>query len=173
MENKKLLTVYAYAKNIWSSFKLPDNEQDIIMMNKVWGDYLEDYDIDIILMAIRKHSAKSDFCSIAKIEQECDLLYRQINNLILDEEIILKEIKKAISYTDCKENFKGLSDFAKKIVVHPAYLAQWAMEENKGVRESLLRKEIAKTIVRIENERFIEKNKKLLIGNDFKLLGKK
>jgi len=169
MKKNELLVIYAYAKNIWSSFKLPEAEEDIKMMNKVWCDFLSEYDIDIILSAIRKHSAESDFCSISKIASLCDNIYRQINNLIIDEDEVFKEIRNAIDYSNCKENFQKLSDFSKEIVGHQAYLAKWALEGNTAMRETLLRKEIARTIQKKENERIVCKNKSLMLENKTKL----
>lgn len=165
MKNNELLIVYAYAKNIWSSFKLPEAEEDIKMMNKVWYDFLSEYDIEIILTAIRKHSTESDFCSISKIANLCDNIYRKINNLIIDEDEVFREIRNAIDYSNCKENFQKLSDFAKEIVGHQAYLAKWALEGNTALRETLLRKEIARTIEKKENERIISKNQTLVLEN--------
>lgn len=168
MKREELLKVYAFAGAMWSSFKMPNTELEERLFDEVWYILLQPYEIDMILTAIREYATQSDFCNIAKIGEICQKYTEIQNDTYLDEEKILSDIQKAVSWDKCKENFENLTDFEKEIVQGPHMLARWA---NSGVFETVVMSNLRKTVRnKIEEKKFksnfalIAENAKAVIG---------
>ena len=142
MIKEDLVKVYACAGALWSSFKIPATELEAKFFDNVWFSILKPYDINVVLLAFREYANTNDFCNIAKVGELCDKLTQIANGIWIDEEEVINEIYKAISYDKCKENFEELSSFAKEIVEHPAYLAKWSQSKEIAIILSNLRKKV-------------------------------
>ena len=143
MERNELLQVYAFCSSIWQNFRLPQNEFDMKIFNESWYVFLKPYPKSLVFSVITDYATKNAFCNIAQIADQCRKLVEMKNGTYIDAEKVLDEIRNAISYDRCAENFEKLSPFAKEIVGHKAYLAQWARSEQfETVIVSNLRKKI-------------------------------
>lgn len=156
MVEKDLIKVYACAGALWSSFKMPNSDIELKLFDKVWFSVLKDYDIKIVLLALREFAKTNDFCNIAKVGELCNKMTEIANGTYVEENAVLEEIRKAISYDYCRENFEKLSPFAKKIVGQPAQLAKW--ERSPDPMEMIL----ANLRKRIQSEIEIQTLKKSL-----------
>lgn len=166
MNKVELLKVYAFCGAVWSSFKTPINEEEAKLFDEVWFTILKPYSTEMILTAIQEYARESDFCNIAKISDLCQKYTEKANGTYIDPEKVLIEIRDAVSYDKCKENFEKLSSFAKEIVQHPAYLAKWAKSDQfETVILSNLRKQITNTLADKKHDEILKlttDNKKLL-----------
>ena len=156
MKKEELLKVYACAEALWSSFKLPKADLEARIFDNVWFSCLKDYDTNVVLLALREYARDNDFCNIAKVSDLCDKFTRMASGTWIDEESVLSEIRKAIDYSKCKENFAKLSPFAQQIVEHPSYLAKWAMQGDVDtVIMSNLRKKIQNILARNRDAKLV------------------
>lgn len=130
MKKEELKQVYAYASLLWQTFKVPTEEDKLILQSQIWYDFLKDYDLETIFASMRELCKESDFCNIGKIAKGCQTIYGLVEKR-LDEEDVFNEITKAVSYYNCDENFYKLSEIAKKVVVEPSQLARWALCETE------------------------------------------
>lgn len=166
MNKVDLLKVYAFAGAIWSSFKTPTNDAEAKLFDEVWFTILKPYPIEMVLTAIQEYATDNDFCNVAKIGELCNKYTQKANGTYIDVESVLMEIKNAVSYSDCKENFAKLSPFAKEIVQNPAYLARWSMNgQFETVIMSNLRKQITNILADRKHDEIMQltqSNKKLL-----------
>lgn len=159
MIREELLKVYAYAGAIWSSFKLPNNDLELALMNEVWLNKLSEYDLSIIFTALDEYARTNAFCNIIQVAELCKRFEAMRAGTYVDEDMILREIKEAVSYDKCRENYAKLSPIAKKFVSGSHILARWAMDEAfNSVIVSNLRKEIK---AYFENERMQESLNKI------------
>lgn len=143
MIKEELLKVYAYAGAIWSSFKLPNNDLDLALMNEVWLNKLSEFNLPIIFSAMDEYARTNAFCNVIQVAELCKKFESIKNGTYVDEEMILREIKDAVSYDKCKENYSKLSPIAKRFVTGSHILARWAMDDAfNSVILSNLRKEI-------------------------------
>lgn len=143
MKKEELTKVFALAKGLWSSFNLPNNELDVSITASLWLELLKPYELEIIKLAMIEHAKRSDFLNMAKVSEICfEIMAR--DNPELDEEQIFMEIKKAITYYECKANFEKLSPVAKIVVGDPSQLATWSLipQSEVLVLESNLHKRI-------------------------------
>lgn len=174
MTNEELLKVYAYAGAVWTSFKLPNNELELKIQNEVWLNKLGEFPLSTILASIDEYARSNTFCNVVQIADICNKFERMKRGTYITEDMILNEIRDAVSYDKCRENYANLSPLAKKFVSGSHILARWAMDEAfYSVIVSNLRKEIK---AYFENERIkanFEKlqsleftNKKLLDKGD-------
>ena len=147
MKREELMQVYAFCSSIWTSFKLPSSKLELELFNEVWFKFLEPFDKAIIFTAISEFAKENNFCNIAQVSELCQKYVDIQNGTYIDEERVLQEIRQAISYDNCAENFAKLSPFAKQIVGHKAYLAKWALSgQFETVIASNLRKQIHNTL---------------------------
>ncbi len=145
MKKDDLLNVYSYAESLWSTFKAETEKEKAIMQAAVWLDILGSYDLGTISHAMKLCAEESDFLNIAKIGKKCRELLEVKEKIAYDEDKILSEISKAVSFYNTEENFEKLSPMAKTVVGHSSQLALWAsvaLEEYATVVESNLRKAI-------------------------------
>mgnify|MGYP002659046473 CR=1 FL=1 len=129
MEKIELCKVYAYAELLWNTFKRETDELKSQLQNRLWWDFLKNYDLEVIYAGMRELAKEENFCSIAKVAKECQKIMKIAKNEVLDEDLIFSEINSAISYYNAQENFDKLSDIAKSVVVNPSQLSQWATSE--------------------------------------------
>lgn len=166
MNKSDLLKVYAFAGAIWTSFKTPTGELEARLFDEVWFGILKPYPVELILTAIQQYATENDFCNVAKIGDICKKYTEKANGTYIEPEQVLSEIRKAIDYYHCKENFEKLSPFAKQIVESPAFLARWARSEQiDTVIMSNLRKKINNALEEKKHNEILEittGNKKLL-----------
>ena len=167
MKKEDLLKVYACAGALWSSFKIPQRELEAQLCDEVWFDTLGAYDIKIVLFSLREYAKTNDFCNIAKVGLLCDKFTQMQNGTWIDEEEVLKEIRKAISYGKYRENFEKLSPFAKEIVGHPAYLAKWAQSSEV---DTVIMSNLRKTVRNVLEKRQTENSLKAVAGKEQKKL---
>lgn len=168
MKQEDLPVVWAYTNAVIDTFKVPDTEIKCQMAMSVWMDVLGQYELPIIKSAILERAKESDFFNIAKVGQTCEKLTQIAMGLYIDEEEVLDEIRKAVSYANCKENFQGLSEFAKEIVGHSAYLAKWAMSDQfETVIINNLRKKIHS---RVESKKYDKVLEQIEIKDTKKLI---
>ena len=104
MKREDLKQVYAYASLLWETFKVPTEEENIILQAQIWYDFLKEYDLETIFASMRELCKESDFCNIGKIAKGCQIICNLATNRT-DEEDIFQEIIKAVSYYDCKNHF--------------------------------------------------------------------
>lgn len=166
MNKIELVKVYAFAGAIWSSFKTPTNDTEARLFDEVWFGILRPYPLEMVLSAIQEYATENDFCNIAKIGDLCKKYTEKANGTYIDIEKELMEIKDAVSYANCKENFANLSPFAQSIVRHPAYLAQWSQNSQfETVIMSNLRKQMTNILAEKKHDEIMQltsENKKLL-----------
>lgn len=67
MIKEELLKVYAYAGAIWSSFKLPNNDLDLALMNEVWLNKLSEFNLPIIFSAMDEYARTNAFCNVIQV----------------------------------------------------------------------------------------------------------
>lgn len=183
MKREDLKQVYAYASLLWETFKVPTEEENIILQAQIWYDFLKEYDLETIFASMRELCKESDFCNIGKIAKGCQIICNLATNRT-DEEDIFQEIIKAVSYYDCKENFNNLSDIAKDVVKEPSQLARWALSNvddfstvvasniKRSIRNSLQKSEKIQSIGEnvLEHIALKEQTNKNLLENSKKLL---
>lgn len=143
MKREELMQVYAFCSSIWSSFKIPTSNLELQLFNETWFIFLAPYEKSIIFTAITEYARENNFCNIAQIAELCKKYVQMQNGTYIDEEEVLQEIRSAVSYDKCAENFEKLSPFAKEIVGHKAYLAKWALS---GQFETVIASNLRKTI---------------------------
>lgn len=183
MKREDLKQVYAYASLLWETFKVPTEEENIILQAQIWYDFLKEYDLETIFASMRELCKESDFCNIGKIAKGCQIICNLATNRT-DEEDIFQEIIKAVSYYDCKDNFNNLSDIAKDVVKEPSQLARWALSNvddfstviasniKRSIRNSLQKSEKIESIGKnvLEQISLKEQTNKNLLENSKKLL---
>lgn len=125
MNSNELVKVYAYTKAIFGSFEIPKNKTQIECQNIVWLKVLAPYDLAVIYTAIDEYAKTNQFVNIAQIANLCRQVKQIHDGTYKTAFDYLNEITNAVSYSNSKENFEKLSNFAKEIVGHPAKLAQW------------------------------------------------
>lgn len=159
MKKEELTKVFALAKGLWSSFNLPNNELDLNITASLWLELLKPYELEIIKLAMIEHAKKSDFLNMAKVAEICFEITAR-DNPELDEEKIFLEIKRAITYYECKANFEKLSPVAKAVVGDPSQLAVWSQIQQGEVLvlESNLHKRINARLQEYKRQLNIEKS---------------
>lgn len=166
MVKEDLLKVYTFAGAIWSSFKTPISELEARLFDEVWFTILKPYPLEMILSAIQEYATENDFCNIAKIGDICKKYTQKANGTYIDIESVLIEIRNAVDYEKCKENFEKLSPFAKEIVKAPYHLARWANDTQfETVIMSNLRKQVSNILAERKHNEIMQltsENKKLL-----------
>lgn len=166
MNKIELVKVYAFAGAIWSSFKTPTNDTEARLFDEVWFGILRPYPLEMVLSAIQEYATENDFCNIAKIGDLCKKYTQKANGTYIDAESVLAEIRNAVNYDKCKENFEKLSPFAKEIVQHSCYLAKWSRSDQLDtVIMSNLRKTITSKLAERKHDEIMQltsENKKLL-----------
>lgn len=162
MKREDLKQVYAYASLLWETFKVPTEEENIILQAQIWYDFLKDYDLETIFASMRELCKESDFCNIGKIAKGCQTICNLSQNRDLEEEQILQEIKKAI--TACgspKEKFEKLSPIAKKVVGDSSNLYKYGLVDMNDYNTfvvSNLKKSIKANLERQEKIQSIGEN---------------
>ena len=167
MDKKELTKVFALAKSLWSSFKIPENDLDLAMLSAVWLELLTPYDFNLIKVSMMQYANENDFCNISKVSALCKKYIEIKNGTYLDENIIIDHIRRAVSWTKSKENFEKLTDFEKEIVRGPHILARWSQDEAfESVIVSNLRKEIRSKLELKQQEELlkIDNQNYLLLG---------
>lgn len=164
MTREELLKVYAYAGAVWSSFKLPNNALELKLQNEVWLNLLSEFDISTIFVSINEYARSNNFCNVVQIAENCRKYESLKNGTYINEDMILNEIKNAVSYSNSRENYEKLSPMAKNFVAGSYVLARWAMDESfNSVIVSNLRKEIARYLA---DERMREDIRRIQSLND-------
>jgi len=160
MKKQELIKVYAFAGAMWSSFKIPTSELDAQIFDEAWYLTLAPYPLELVLTAMQQYAKESDFCNVAKIGAICEKYTAMKNGTYIDEEKTLENIRNAIDYTNCKENFDKLMPFEKELVGGAHMLARWAKEGNvdtvimsnlrKTIRNKLETKKFEDTLIGIQ-----------------------
>jgi len=162
MTKQELLKVYAYAGAVWQSFKLPTNTLELTLQNEVWLNMLSEFDLETIFASINEHARFNNFCNVVQIAEHCKKYESIKNGTYTNEETILNEIRNAVSYEYCKENYAKLSTLAKNFVPGAYMLARWSQDTAfNSVIVSNLRKEI-KTF--LADQRIKEDIQRMQIG---------
>lgn len=146
MNREDLKKVYAYASLLWQTFKVPTEQENVLLQAQIWYDFLKPYDLETIFASMRELSKQSDFCNIGKIASGCDAIYNLVKNGINEENEIFKEIDKAITgLGSLEERFNKLSPIAKRVVGNKEKLYQYGQVETTDfntVVESNIRRAI-------------------------------
>jgi len=130
VEKKELIQIYTLAKILWANYKMPDSKFEIEMHNAVWLELLKDYDIKLIVEAMKEYSKQSEFLNIGKVAQKCQDITNASNPQMAKLETdYISEIEKSLrgNSFQAKESFETLSPIAKRIVGHAWSLQEWAM----------------------------------------------
>lgn len=157
MEKKDLFKVCSFAKAIWSSFKVPEKDLDLIVLKETWYLTLAPYPVELVLTAMQQYAKESDFCNVAKIGAICERYMEMQTKKFVDKEKTIANIRRAIGGLGTyQERFDELTDFEKEIVGSPNRLASWGMT-NIELFETVIVSNLRKVIdYKLENKKFEE-----------------
>ncbi len=170
MNKNELIKVYAYTQAIFGSFTMPKDKLQLESQNIVWLKVLAPYDLVVIYTAIEEYAKTNQFVNIAQIANLCRKIKQIQDGTYKSVDDYLNEISKAVSYSNAKENFEKLSDFAKEIVGNSARLAQWCNlgEDFYKFAVNRLYKEIAQKLEERELKEMEKVNKAVLLTSKAK-----
>ena len=188
MQKQDLFKVYTIAKSLWANFKIPETDLEAPIHDQVWFELLKFFSLDLITASMLEYSKESEWCNIGKIAQKCQDIATTKNTLAntLTEQDVYIEIHKAVLKGDYYEDFKTLSDVAKKVVGHPKQLKDWAYSSGeawetvtkshilRAIRNILAQKQKIDYVVKVKKRYSLpSKSKELLDNKEIKLLEQK
>lgn len=179
MKSKELLQVYAYAKLLWPTFKLPDDGLEAILHDQLWLDMLNPFDLGLVITAMKECAKESDFCTIGKIAAQCESLQQVGTRPELNEDSIYNEIYEQVTSPTYAKPFNELTPIAQKVIGNN--LRGWRQSEftdfvtiiSPSIRKAI-RRELERTQKYKNYEQSLELQKQLETGSGFtKLIGDK
>ena len=148
MTVKETLKILAVLRMAYPSFYSKLSREDAVSMAQLWNRMFADDTYPEVDAAVQKL-----ICSESEFPPNIGQVKKEISMLASDFDSGVEawhQVKKAMRFTNCVENFNSLPELSRRVVGSPNQLKEWAMMD-PSVINSVVQSNFLRTYKEVEN----------------------